>query len=72
MKTLTVGNAQLFLVVHNIENDIDYGIRLEVSNPIVDMVCADGINQDLEMTGTVVRREIVDLDNMPSRLKGAC
>lgn len=72
MKTVTVGNAQVFLVVHNIENDIDYGIRLEVSNPIVDMVCTDRIDLDLEMTGTVVRQDIVDLDNMPSLLKGAC
>lgn len=64
MITTVVGNAQVFLVVHDFETKRDYGIRIEISDPSL------LINRtNVTLQGEIVMQERADLDFCKSGLK---
>lgn len=65
MMTTVVGNAHLFLVVHDSETKRDYGIHIEISDPLLFI---NHTNATLQ--GEVVMQELADLDFCKSGSKG--
>lgn len=65
MITTVVGNAQVFLVVHDFETKRDYGIRIEISDP--SLLINNRTNVTLQ--GKIVMQERADLDFCKSGLK---
>lgn len=65
MMTTVVGNAHLFLVVHDSETKRDYGIRIEISDPILFTNCTN-----VTLQGDFVMQELADLDFCKSGSKG--
>ena len=56
-----VGNAQVFVVVHDMQTDKEYGMRFEVSGSNLE-IFNNGANGSLALTGDMVSREIIDLE----------
>lgn len=56
-----VGNAQVFIVVHDMQTGMDLGMRFEVSGSNLE-IFNNGEHGSFALTGDMVSREIVDLE----------
>lgn len=54
-----VGNAHVFIVLHDLETDKDYGMHVEVTDT---SFSHSGVGGDFELEGTIVSKEVLDLD----------
>lgn len=57
-----VGNAQVFIVVHDMQTGMDLGMHYEVSGPSIDLFDY-GATGSITLHGEVASREIIDLDS---------
>lgn len=57
-----VGNAQVFIVVHDTQTDKEYGMHFEVSGPSIELLNY-GANGTITLNGDVISREIINLDS---------
>ncbi|MBO5629445.1 MAG: hypothetical protein J5965_10270 [Aeriscardovia sp.] len=57
-----VGNAQVFVVVHDMQTDKEYGMRFEVSDPSIELFNY-GATGPITLNGEVISREIINLDS---------
>lgn len=70
MITEVVGNAQVFVVIREIETGKDYGLHIEVSDPrLFSSYSGDQVdNSYFSMEGVEVLKEIIELEEMRKRL----
>ncbi len=60
-----VGNAHVFIVLHDLETDKDYGMHVEVTDI---SFSHSGIGGDFELDGTMVSNETVELSTLDKML----
>lgn len=54
-----VSNVHAFIILHDLETDKDYGMHVEVANT---SFSHSGIGGEFELEGTLVAKEVFDLD----------
>lgn len=62
MITTIVGNAQVFLVMHDCKTNRDYGVRVEISDPCLYIERTDTGFSSVGLQGKFVMQESADLD----------
>lgn len=70
MMTEVVGNAQVFVVIREIETGKEYGVRIEVSNPLMFISSSESVNPYFSLEGVEVLNETIELEEMRNRLNG--
>lgn len=69
MITTVVGNAHVFLVVHDSETKRDYGIHIEISDPRLSIDYTNTNFSPVTLQGDFVMQELADLDFFKSGSK---
>lgn len=72
MTPQVVRNAHIFYVVHDVENDEDYGMHVEIESPSFDFnhyQYADDILPSFVAEGRVVNSELIKLDDLSAKLQ---
>lgn len=70
MTTEVVGNAQVFVVIREIETGKEYGLRIEVSDPMLFISSSQVANPYFSLEGVEVLNETIELEEMRNRLNG--
>ena len=70
MTTEMVGNAQVFVVLREIETGKEYGLHIEVSDPRLLVSRSQVDNSYFYMEGFEVLNETIELEEMRNRLNG--
>lgn len=68
MTTEIVGNAQVFVVIRELETGKEYGLRIEVSNPLMFTSSFESANPYFSLEGVEVLNETIELEEMRNRL----
>lgn len=68
MITEVVGNAQVFVVIREIETGKEYGLRIEVSNPLMFTSSFESANTYFSLEGVEVLNETIELEEMRKKL----
>ncbi len=68
MMTEVVGNAQVFVVIREIETGKEYGLRIEVSNPLMFISSTQVDNPYFSLEGVEVLNETIELEEMRKKL----
>ena len=68
MTTEVVGNAQVFVVIREIETGKEYGLRIEVSNPLMFVSSCEIAMPYFSLEGVEVINETIELEEMRKRL----
>lgn len=70
MTTEIVGNAQVFVVIRELETGKEYGLRIEVSNPLMFVSSFESVDPYFSLQGVEVLNETIELEEMRNRLNG--
>jgi len=70
MMTEVIGNAQVFAVIREIETGKEYGLRIEVSNPLIVISSSESVDACFSLKGFEVSNETIELEDMRNRLNG--
>lgn len=62
MLTTVVGNAHVFLVMHDLETDRDFGVHMEISYPCLSVERTNTNFSSVTLQGDFVKQELADLD----------
>ena len=68
MITTVVGNAHVFLVVHDLETNRDFGVHVEISDPRLFINNTNTNFSPVTLQGDFVKQELADLDFCKSGL----
>lgn len=68
MMTEVVGNAQVFVVIREIETGKEYGLRIEVSDPLMFISSSQVINPYFSLEGVEISNETIELEEMRKKL----
>lgn len=68
MTTEVVGNAQVFVVIREIETGKEYGLRIEVSNPLIFVSSFESVNPYFSLEGVEILNETIELEEMRKKL----
>lgn len=68
MTTEVVGNAQVFVVIREIETGKEYGLRIEVSNPLMFVSSGEIAIPYFSLEGVEVLNETIELEEMRKKL----
>lgn len=68
MTTEVVGNAQVFVVIREIETGKEYGLRIEVSDPLMFISSTQVDNPYFSLEGVEISNETIELEEMRKRL----
>jgi len=69
MITTVVGNAHVFLVMHDLETNKDFGVHVEISDPSLFINNTGTKLPPVTLQGDFVKQELADLDFCKSGVK---